>query len=86
MSIKIFIKSAYVPSKYTKKTKIIFLSTTFFCWIMLIAFGSNTVSLMSNVRIKLPFTDLKSFVFDSDYYVVTSRSTVSARNLNVRKL
>ena len=39
---------------------------------MVIAFGSNAVSLMSDKRIDHPFTDVESFVTKSDYYALVS--------------
>ena len=51
---------------------------------MVIAFGSNAVSLMTEKRIDHPFTDVISFVTKSDYYALSSSTSPYTKSLKVK--
>ena len=72
-----------MPSSFLNKFKIIYLSMSLFCWIMYISFGSNTVSLMTNKKVKIPFTNIKNLIEETDYSILALNGPLVTTNFRV---
>ena len=67
-------------------SKLIFLFTSLFCWLIVTAFGSNTVSFLTNLKSTLPFIDEKSLILNTDYSIVIYHTANIVGNFQVRYL
>ncbi|XP_016839123.2 glutamate receptor 2-like [Nasonia vitripennis] len=59
-----------VPAELHNRSRLIYICTSMFSWVILIAFSSNAIFLMMNKKFILPFTGLRSLIQDSKYEVV----------------
>ncbi|KAJ8665328.1 hypothetical protein QAD02_006990 [Eretmocerus hayati] len=59
-----------VPEQLHHRSRVIYLCTSIFSWVIFIAYNSNAIFLMSNKNFILPFTDLRSLFRGNDYSVV----------------
>lgn len=64
-------------------SKFIFIISSLFGWIMICAFGSNTVSFITNLKSALPFTDVESLVTKTDYFIVGFKNASIVKNFTV---
>ena len=53
---------------------------------MYVAFGSQTVSLMTSKKIKLPFTDIKTLIQATDYSILAVNGATPTFKLQVNVL
>ncbi|XP_023248568.1 uncharacterized protein LOC106638147 [Copidosoma floridanum] len=69
-TIAIAMSQGATSSELEDKSKLIYLCTNMFSWLIIIAFSSHAIYLMMNKKSNLPFTDLKSLIQNSKYGVV----------------
>ena len=55
-----------------------------FCWIEYITFGSNTVSIMTNKKIKMPFTDIKDLIQETKYSILALNGSLITPKFKVK--
>ena len=53
---------------------------------MISAFGSNTISFLTDLKSTLPFHDIKSLIIDTDYNLMSFKLLVHLKNVTVKFL
>ncbi|XP_058805859.1 glutamate receptor ionotropic, kainate glr-3-like [Phymastichus coffea] len=69
-TIAIASSQGFVPPEVHKKSRIIYICTSMFSWIILIAFSSHAIYLMMNRKYVLPFAGLKDLIQTTKYDVI----------------
>lgn len=73
-----------LPTDFEIKSKTIYITTTMFSWLILIAFSSHAIFLMMNKKYTLPFADLKSLIQKSEYEVAAFTGSMVHNAFDVR--
>ncbi|XP_011871309.1 PREDICTED: glutamate receptor 2-like [Vollenhovia emeryi] len=74
-SFTIMSARGHIPDAYYNKFKILSISKSIFAWLILLAFSSHLIYIMTNKKMELPFKDIESLINNTKYVLLADRGT-----------